>query len=980
MRKLLLRLFTVGALLAGVLPAMATEGPLFVETDAFATKTGFRGVFVWEAADPVKARVHYGTSATSLGSTIDPLPGAPDTAGIAIADGLSKGTTYFWQVEDLITGERSEVKSFDAVNAYEAWDGSTYTLDMLVQLDSESLPPDVPADAALEDIAQGVSIFAERLYDALDGYARLGDVVVTDTELDYAGSVPFFQGTGCSAVPGAGGNLADVLVQTTVPFDSHTFGGWSINKPCTSFYVGRVGQLIIPWEDDLHFGYVATHEMMHYAFNAPDLYSAGDLSNPRASGCWNLDWDGSVMHNSGGWAGDRWELTELDRDQERTPCDHQHSNKWTWPELRTRYTNVPDIGPQNIIDTEARGNADGGALDIKILDRTGSLSSLENFVPDDTPEPEVPTISCTATEPVVVDPQGDARSLVRINATDNEPALDILEGRMDWDETAEVLTLTIEVDDLQPDNPASAPTGISFNFNFRYNEVDYTVEAARRPGGSTQFRFGQFVLFPRVHLVPITGSFDDATDKIILELPNSALTSISEEPFADGDGLSEIDIVSRRGVATAVTTAGPATDTTNLSCPYTIGEGAVGQPVDVEPDGAISPSNPIHTWTGSTLADAVIPLTGTNATLCDGSIDNENCDRHRVDVTLPSGGDTLTFTVDTLGANAYIMYVYDPAGQSFGDATGLSNVNTVTGEAVTDGIYTVVLRPWVAAAAEYRASAVLGTPVPDADGTLATVPSTYSWTGAPTTDSYFVFGCDGLLGFRASREACDEEVLDVTVPTGSTTTVLDVSVSADNPDVNDFDFVVFGPDGAEVGGSGTQGTHEHDVIKVIDSGRYTVQVRAWLTAEATYEATAILREEQESDFTGGDGGGQEPDGEISVGDTYSWDSSVPATQTGLLFYCQGLAQGFCDNTFVQVNVPVGGATLTVTVTAVEALDDLDVDVYDPSGDRLTDFEGRTFNNPEVITLQVTNAGIYRIAVVGFLAIDGRYQGQVSLSP
>lgn len=368
-----------------VSPALSQEEGLFTDLEGFATKTGFRGIFAWQTTAPVDGLVHYGTDPGNLTQTTRAIPGAADTAGMAIAEGLSIGATYYWQVEDLLTGEMSEVSSFKAANAYTDWDGSIYTLDILVQLDSQSLPPGVRSDLALQNIAAGMNVFAERLYDAMDGFARLGNVLVTDTNLDFGANIPF-QPVACfTGIT----NAADVLIETSVPFDSHTFGGWSIEDPCISFYVGRLGQLVVPWglggsAEDLHFGYVSTHEMMHYAFNAPDLYNITNATDP--AGCRNLTWDGSVMHNSGGWNGSRWDLTELDRNPALTPCDHQHNANWTWDALRTRYTNVPlrPAGPiDHIVDTKARGNADGGALDIRILDREPGMSTLTGFLPND---------------------------------------------------------------------------------------------------------------------------------------------------------------------------------------------------------------------------------------------------------------------------------------------------------------------------------------------------------------------------------------------------------------------------------------------------------------------------------------------------------------------------------------------------------------------------------------------------------------------
>src|SRR5688572_18135926 len=298
--------FLAVVLLTGVAqPSEAQQQPSFTDTVGFANKTGFRGVFAWKSTQPVEALVRYGTSPTALTQTAE-SPNVADTAGIVIVDGLTKGTTYYFQVEDKVSGVKSSIGSFAATNSYTDWNGSTYTLDLLVQLDLQSLPQDIPHDLAMADIAEGINVFAERVYDALDGYARIGRVIITDTNVQYAANVPF-QPAPCQNLT----NLADVLIQTSVPFDSHTFTPWRIDDPCTQFYVGRIGQLVVPWEDDLHFGYVMTHEMMHYAFSAPDLYP--EAPNGGGGNCRNLDWDGSVMHNTGGFNNGKWELTELDR-------------------------------------------------------------------------------------------------------------------------------------------------------------------------------------------------------------------------------------------------------------------------------------------------------------------------------------------------------------------------------------------------------------------------------------------------------------------------------------------------------------------------------------------------------------------------------------------------------------------------------------------------------------------------------------------
>src|SRR5687768_16238104 len=115
MRKIATSFLAVILLVASIQTQAIAETSIFLETTGFATKIGFRGVFSWEACQPVLARVHYGTNPAGL--TLATRPTSPDLAGISIADGLVLGSTNYWQVEDLITEKRSEIKSFKAANA-----------------------------------------------------------------------------------------------------------------------------------------------------------------------------------------------------------------------------------------------------------------------------------------------------------------------------------------------------------------------------------------------------------------------------------------------------------------------------------------------------------------------------------------------------------------------------------------------------------------------------------------------------------------------------------------------------------------------------------------------------------------------------------------------------------------------------------------------------------------------------------------------
>ena len=554
MRKTSSLLGSLAVVFAFLLPALAAaQDPVFTRTMAFATKTGFRAVFTWSARQPVSGVVHYGTSPDALTETVIPVAGGVDTAGIAVAQ-VETGTTYYYQIEDLLTGERSAIGSFDAVNAYTEWNGSAYTLDLLVQIDTNSLPPDIPADQALEDIAAGMNIFAERLYDSLDGYARLGRVLITDTILDYPVSTPA-HGPVCD--PNVS-NLADVLIQTSVPFDSHTWGGWSIDNPCISFYVGRLGQLVVPWEDDLHFGYISTHEMLHYAFNAPDLY----LLNSDAD-CVNPDWDGSIMHNTGGFDG-RWSLTELDRNPLLTPCQHG-TQPYSWDALRQRYTNIPanPDGPiDRVFDDLPRGNPDGGALEIWILNREPGSSSLTPYTPED----QAPR--CANDLPQVVDPEGDATALSSVPSSPapSEPSLDITSGRVTWDAASESLTFHIDLANLEA-TPPTGGDGHFFRFYFRYDGIRYQLRARRDLLGTT---FSLALDDNTVIANGLSGQFDDAGDKVTINLTADQFSQVvpGAPRFTAGNEITGFEILAQRSLVAVTLTA----DTGTGTCGYRIGQ------------------------------------------------------------------------------------------------------------------------------------------------------------------------------------------------------------------------------------------------------------------------------------------------------------------------------------------------------------------------------------------------------------------------
>jgi hypothetical protein len=776
-------------------PRMGAQEATFTETTAFATKTGFRGVFVWKANQPVSGVVHYGLDPGVLSQSVSAVPGAPDVAQIAVASDLVRGETYYWQVEDTLSGARSAVKTLQAANAYTSWNGETYTINMLLQLDLESFPPDIPHDLALQEIANGMNIFAERLYDALDGHARLGKLVVTDTNLDYLANEPFGDPFGGAACDGENTTVADVIVQTSIPFDSHTWGGWSIDNPCIGFYVGRIGQLVVPWEDELHFGYVASHELMHYAFNAPDLYQAQNIlpvETELTLDCRNTEWDGSLMHNSGGWIG-RWDLTEVDRNPTLTPCVHGNES-YTWDVLRNRYTNVPlsPFGPiLDLYNYDAKGNPDGEGLEIWILDREPASSTLTRYFPSD----DIPT--CTLTSPPVVDREGDGSTLHTADpGLVSDPNMDIVEAFLRWDGVNERLTFSIRVADLSEVFLGSLQQ--TYRWYFDYEGARYQVRATRDALANETFALAD--ADGTVLAAGLEGSFDFENDLVSIGLSAGAIPNAPL--LVPGQRLDAFELYARRDFSTPAGGVSLITDIARGSCFYFVNQENWG--------GNLAPlANDDEATTTEDVSVDVLVLA--NDTDPDGdSLHVHSAMAEEGSVTVNADG-SIRFTpaANRSGVQRFSYVVRDAKGAS---ATASVTVSVEGVDDPPNAVADVAMAP-------------SGTPVTidvlandsDADGDPLTVISVTDPTfGSASTNGSLVTYTPG--GGFATEDSFAYTVGDGTGATGrATVTVIRTCLGAFSDDLEPvpdeswtFDNSNFGPEGTGV--SLTTWSHTDDPI------------------------------------------------------------------------------------------------------------------------------------------------------------------------
>jgi serine protease AprX len=324
-----------------------------------------------------------------------------------------------------------------------------------------------------------------------------------------------------------------------------------------------------------------------------------------------------------------------------------------------------------------------------------------------------PAAVCGTNDPGIVDAAVDATSVLGATTPlPNEPALDVLDGSVVWDEAAQTLTLGIHVQDLTDADPPGT-TGVVYDFAFSYGGVEYTANAERSSvsGDSAELQ----TLSPtRTHAAPATVTFDSADDTITIVLDNTKLESV--KPFADGDTLSGFTITSRRDEVVVV----PDADTANGSCPYTIG--GTGGTVTPVPEPQPFPEDPTPPSGGApdaTLTDGqsftanVTTTAGTGGTPVDGYTctgpDDPRCFTFRVAVSPGGASSTLNVWLepgpDQAALEDWDIRVYDAAGSEVGEpiagvydpGTGPQTLTETVGTDVTvtaPATYTIVVDPF----------------------------------------------------------------------------------------------------------------------------------------------------------------------------------------------------------------------------------------------------------------------------------------------
>ncbi len=275
------------------------------------TKIGNAVVITWDTDVPT-------TDNTVIYDQLSP-PRSTSSPGLdnvyqhaVVMTGITPNSTYYYRVGVTYLGSRyvSNVNTFVAKNAKNAWDGSKYTINMMATLDW-----DVPStsDTFLTTWFTKVDSYmaqaAQYIYDATDGYIRLGTVLVVDSQAEgnmlwNSSDMTFKQNTYDSTGGITPYTYDDGKWNHTAGIENPNAGvgmrfgetGSIYNEDWSWDSTGKGSVYQSGWQ-----ARIITHEFGHYALYLPDRYDRDDQTDNYSF--WDTDntCDSDLMSNRGYW-------------------------------------------------------------------------------------------------------------------------------------------------------------------------------------------------------------------------------------------------------------------------------------------------------------------------------------------------------------------------------------------------------------------------------------------------------------------------------------------------------------------------------------------------------------------------------------------------------------------------------------------------------------------------------------------------------
>jgi hypothetical protein len=321
-------------------------------------KTGISAILYFETENIISCKVKYGTDANYGSERSEVRAG---TEHLIIFPDLTPNLEYRYTIGASYEGRDiySRERTFTSINAVNNWDNElqNYTVNLFVYFNFDANQDNFDTwESYLREAAR-------RIYDATDGYIRIGTVVMTDSpEGDFADF----------------DYVADMKIGFFRERDGYNATGgdyYAIGRPNIFIELGIYGDYYREdWTDD-PTGYpwappVITHEFGHYALGLRDEYYYVDDSVVYF--CTNNTYNSSLMSSLGDWSGWEWTGTEWlpispFNYYSELCMDSTHTQGINWEGTDIEYSmwrtldrgdpNIPSPGYQNIPDDYYTGDA-----------------------------------------------------------------------------------------------------------------------------------------------------------------------------------------------------------------------------------------------------------------------------------------------------------------------------------------------------------------------------------------------------------------------------------------------------------------------------------------------------------------------------------------------------------------------------------------------------------------------------------------------
>lgn len=282
-----------------------------------ALKTGKRFAVVWSSTAASTGTVRYSVNGGGFSTLTETVP---TKAHVFVLSSLPQDGTICFEAAEGTT--KAPIHAAQLSNAMFAFDeaSQTYTVNMMVLADEQ---------ADLNEVRAGSDRMAQMVWDATDGWVRIGNVLVVSNDFQHHNAG--YPTCAILNVPGCTQYWDVLFTNAADPAGAASTYRKGVRDDYASVWMNQYHQAMpgpLAMDDT---GAVWTHELGHYLFDMADLYGDNTVIT---SECYDAGTGISIM------AGSR-EATEYD--DPKAPCANQPAGYTTsWELLQGEFPKVPD--------------------------------------------------------------------------------------------------------------------------------------------------------------------------------------------------------------------------------------------------------------------------------------------------------------------------------------------------------------------------------------------------------------------------------------------------------------------------------------------------------------------------------------------------------------------------------------------------------------------------------------------------------------